>query len=106
MFLGGKQLSPQDTDALMAMMDLIGSVVTCTPVAESFLQSDLNPLSSLFGLLACSVSPNLKGAILHTLAAFVYGCPACSADVWAKIEAYRLIPSKVVAASGGMLYIL
>lgn len=96
-----RQLSPKDTDALLSLMDLIAAVAGGSPLAaEALYQSDLTPVVHLFNLLSCAVAPVLKGGILHALSCLASNCcPSCTADIWTRLESYRLVPSKTSLSS-------
>lgn len=77
-------------------MDLIASVACNPEVSNALIASDFSPISRLFSILSCGISPTLKGGVLHALASLA-SSPTAAEDIWQKMEAYRLVPSKVIS---------
>ena len=79
-------------------MDLIASVACNPEVSNALVTSELSPIQRLFSILSCGISPNLKGGVLHALAALA-SSPAAAEDIWQRMEQYRLVPSKVISGN-------
>jgi len=84
-------LTDQDAEGLVAIMQLITAVAVHPDVA-TLLHDTFRPIPRLFALLSCALPITLKGAILRALSVFARGSPTVSEEIWALVEAHRLLP--------------
>lgn len=84
-------LSEKDSEGLVAIMKLIAAVAVHPDVA-TLLHESFRPIPRLFALLSCALPITLKGSILRALSVFARGSPAVSEEIWALVEAHRLLP--------------
>jgi hypothetical protein len=86
-------LRPEDLHGMTAMVKLIATVVHFNETARTFLMnSGLNPLETLFGLLACPVPPELKSAVMDAIRAFSE-VSELSPRIWQLMSSIQLLPS-------------
>lgn len=114
------RLSPQDSEGLNAIIQLLAAVMRHRTVVQAFISQGFQPVQKLFALLACPISSALKGSILHAIASL---CGSFSPylqtqdkvvqddtmkvmqlsvvdEVWKNLEMYRLLPTSGAMAGG------
>ena len=84
-------LTEKDAEGLVAIMKLIAAV-SVHPDVATLLHDSFRPIPRLFALLSCALPITLKGAILKALSVFARGSPTVSEEIWALVEAHRLLP--------------
>ncbi len=84
-------LTEKDAEGLVAIMKLIAAV-SVHPAVAALLHDAFRPIPRLFALLSCALPITLKGAILKALSVFARGSPTVSEEIWALVEAHRLLP--------------
>ena len=85
-------MSPQETEAMVEVVDLIGRVATFDAQARQIMleqQSWRAPLY-LMQILRCPVAPELKAAALRSLTSLI-GSPESAASLWCSIESDQLL---------------
>ncbi|XP_059166343.1 nuclear pore complex protein Nup205-like isoform X2 [Physella acuta] len=89
-----RSMTPQELEAVCAVLKLTRHIALLSDTCRSSFceNQQWSVVMVLFGLLACSVSVQMKGELLSTLAAIAQ-TPVFAATIWQTLESSQILPT-------------